>query len=224
MLAAAKRLRELGALVGHAAWAARYEVTGFDIEGACLGIVGYGSIGRRVARLSRGLGMEVIAYDPALEPFADQHVELVPLEELLERADVISIHCGLTEETRGLVDRRLLARVKPGAILVNVARGQIVESEDALADALACGQLSAVALDVFPSEPPEPGHRLYADPRVICTPHAVGLTTRWNEQVFHSLARDVQSVLAGELPANVLNPEALTGSLAGRDRAPRSIR
>ena len=221
MLAAAKRLRELGAVVERAAWASRYEVAGLDIEGACLGIVGYGSIGRRVGRLCRGLGMEVIAYDPALEPFAEPQVELVALEELLERADVISLHCGLTDDTRGLVDRRLLARVKPGAVLVNVARGEIVESEDALADALARGHLSAVALDVFPSEPPTPGHRLYADPRVICTPHAVGLTSRWNEQVFHSLARDVQTVLAGGLPANVLNPEALTGSV---DRPPRSIR
>jgi D-3-phosphoglycerate dehydrogenase / 2-oxoglutarate reductase len=74
---------------------------------------------------------------------------------------------------------------------------------------------------VFPTEPPTPGHRLYADPRVICTPHAVGLTARWNEQVFHALARDVQIVLDGGLPANVLNPEALTGSV---DRLPRSIR
>ena len=213
MLAAAKRLRELGAMVERAAWASRYEVAGLDIEGACLGIVGYGSIGRRVGRLCRGLGMEVIAYDPALEPFAEPQVELVALEELLERADVISLHCGLTDDTRGFVDRRLLARVKAGAVLVNVARGEIVESEDALADALASGHLSAVALDVFPSEPPTPGHRLYADPRVICTPHAVGLTSRWNEQVFHSLARDVQTLLAGGLPANVLNPEALSEDL-----------
>jgi D-3-phosphoglycerate dehydrogenase / 2-oxoglutarate reductase len=182
-------------------------------------VVGYGSIGRRVAHLCRGLGMETIAFDPALEPFSDPQVELVALEELLERADVITLHCGLTEQTRGLVDRRLLARVKPGAILVNAARGQIVESEDALAEALASGQLSAVALDVFPSEPPAPGHRLYADPRVICTPHAVGLTARWNEQVFGSLARDVRGVLDGELPAKLLNPEALTA-----DRTPRSIR
>jgi len=212
-----------GGVVEQGAWAARYEVAGLDIEGACLGILGYGSIGRRVAQLCRGLGMEVIAHDPALEPFTEPRVELVALEELLERADVITLHCELTDRTRGLVDRRLLTRVKPGAILVNVARGQIVESEDALADALATGHLSAVALDVFPSEPPTPGHRLYADPRVICTPHAVGLTASWNEQVFCSLARDVQSVLAGELPANVLNPEALAASPTGPDRAPRSI-
>jgi D-3-phosphoglycerate dehydrogenase / 2-oxoglutarate reductase len=110
-------------------------------------------------------------------------------------------------------DSRFLARVKRGAILVNVARGQIVESEDALADALEGGRLSAVALDVFPSEPPDPSHRLYANARTICTPHSVGLTARWNEQVFHALARDVQQLLAGGTPANLLNPEALTGAL-----------
>ena len=156
-------------------------------------MVGYGSIGRRVARLCRGLGMETIAYDPALDPLADPDVELVPLEELLERADVITLHCGLTDQTRGLVDRRLLARVKPGAILVNVARGQIVESEDVLADALARGPAVGGRARRLPERAAEPGHRLYGDPRVICTPHSVGLTPRWNEQVFDSLAPDVRA-------------------------------
>jgi D-3-phosphoglycerate dehydrogenase len=211
MLAAAKRLRELAAVVHDAAWASRYEVTGLDLDGACLGIVGFGSIGRHVARLCRGFGMRVIAHDPGITGYTPLDAQLVGLDELLARSDVISLHCELTARTRGLIDGALLARVKPGAILVNVARGEIVESEDALAEALASGRLSAVALDVFPTEPPDPAHRLYADPRVICTPHAVGLTARWNEQVFHSLARGVESVLAGGLPGNVLNPEALAG-------------
>jgi D-3-phosphoglycerate dehydrogenase / 2-oxoglutarate reductase len=209
MLAAAKRLRELGAMVHDAAWASRYDVAGLDVEGACIGIVGFGAIGRHVARLCRGLGMKVVAHDPAIHAAPGSDVELVPLDELLRQADVISLHCELTETTRGLIDRRLLSHVKPGAILVNVARGQIVESEDALADALLSGRLSAIALDVFPTEPPEPRHRLYADPRVICTPHSVGLTRRWNEEVFHCLARGVASVLAGGHPTNLLNPEAL---------------
>lgn len=221
VLAAAKRLRELGGLVQDARWSSRYDAPGLDIDGACLGIVGFGSIGRHVARLCAGLGMEVVACDPALDPLAEAHAEIVPLAELLERADVISLHCALTDSTRGLVDSRLLARVKPGAILVNVARGQIVESEDVLADALAGGLLSAVALDVFPREPPDLSHRLYSDPRTICTPHTIGLTSRWNEQVFQSLARDVQALLAGRRPANLLNPLALTVSRPVRDRVPR---
>ena len=183
---------------------------GLDLEGACAGVVGLGAIGRRVAALCRALGMVVIAHDPAASssPF-----ELVSLEELVARADVITLHCALTGRTRGLIDRALLARAKPGAVLVNVARGSIVESEDVLADALASGRLSAVALDVHPSEPPRVGHRLYNDPRVICTPHTVGLTRRWNEEVFTALAAGVTAVLAGGRPPNLLNPEAL--------RAPR---
>jgi phosphoglycerate dehydrogenase-like enzyme len=211
IFAAAKHLRELAAVVHDAAWPSRYEFAGLDLDGACLGIVGFGSIGRRVARLCRALGMRVIAHDPALAGYAQVEAELVTLDELVARADVISLHCELTEATRGLFDRALLARVKPGAVLVNVARGEVVESEEALVEALASGRLSAVALDVFPSEPPDPGHPLYADPRVICTPHTVGLTARWNEQVFHSLARGVDSVLSGGLPGNVLNLEALAG-------------
>jgi D-3-phosphoglycerate dehydrogenase len=133
----------------------------------------------------------------------------VSLPALLARSDVITLHCALTDATRGLVDGALLSRVKPGAVLVNVARGEIVENEDVLAEALASGRLSAVALDVFPTEPPETRHPLYDDPRVICTPHAIGLTRRWNEEVFRALATGVSSVLAGERPPNLLNPEAM---------------
>jgi D-3-phosphoglycerate dehydrogenase / 2-oxoglutarate reductase len=172
-------------------------------------VIGLGAIGQRVAGLCSALGMEVIAYDPAAGATPASGIELVSLAGLVARADVISLHCALTDGTRGLVDRALLSRVKPGAILVNAARGEVVESADVLADALVSGRLSAVALDVFPTEPPDLRHRLYTDPRVICTPHSVGLTRRWNEEVFGSLARGVQSVLAGELPANVLNPQAI---------------
>jgi D-3-phosphoglycerate dehydrogenase / 2-oxoglutarate reductase len=210
MLAATKRLGELGRVVDEGRWESRYQVSGMDIEGSCLGVVGFGSIGRKVAGLCRKLGMDAIAHDPGLDRSGDPAVPLVTLAELVARSDVVSLHCGLSEETRGLVNRELLARFKPGAVLVNVARGQIVESEDVLADALEAGILSAVALDVFPSEPPDLAHRLYSDPRVICTPHVVGLTRRWNEEVFGALAEGVAGVLAGETPDNVLNPEALT--------------
>ncbi|HEX6651811.1 MAG TPA: NAD(P)-dependent oxidoreductase [Thermoleophilaceae bacterium] len=209
MLAAAKRLRALGEIVT-ADWDARYDVMGLDLCGACAGVVGLGAIGQRVASLCRALGMVVIAHDPAASSSA---FELVPLDELLARADIVSLHCALTERTEGMVDREFLGRMKPGSIFVNAARGGIVESEDALADALAAGRLSAVALDVHPAEPPRVNHRLYSDPRVICTPHTVGLTRRWNEEVFTTLAAGVTTVLGGGRPANLLNPEAL--------RAPR---
>ena len=205
MLAAAKRLGELGAIVA-TDWDARYSVMGLDLEGACAGVVGLGAIGRRVATMCQALGMTVIAHDPAASasPF-----ELVGLHELFARADVVTLHCALTDETRGLIDRELLSHAKAGAVFVNAARGPVVESEDVLAEALASGRLSAVALDVHPSEPPRASHRLYRDPRVICTPHSVGLTRRWNEEVFTALAAGVTAVLAGDRPPNLLNPEAL---------------
>jgi D-3-phosphoglycerate dehydrogenase len=209
ILAAAKRLGELGAVVDNDAWASRYGVVGLDLEGACLGLIGLGAIGTRVARLCSALGMQVIAHDPAAHGREPDGVELVALGELVARADVISLHCALTTETRGLVDGALLASVKRGVILVNVARGEVIESEDVLADALDDGALSGVALDVFPTEPPRRSHRLYADPRVLCTPHTVGLTARWNRDVFATLAEGVASVLAGRAPPNLLNPEAL---------------
>jgi D-3-phosphoglycerate dehydrogenase / 2-oxoglutarate reductase len=205
MLAAAKRLGELGAIVS-TDWDARYDVMGLDLEGACAGVVGLGAIGRRVASLCEALGMSVVAHDPAT---SSSGFELVSLEGLVETADIITLHCALTDETRGLIDRALLDRVKPGAIFVNAARGALVHSEDVLADALATGRLSAVALDVHPSEPPRTSHRLYGDPRVICTPHTVGLTRRWNEEVFTALAAGVTAVLAGGRPPNLLNPDAL---------------
>jgi D-3-phosphoglycerate dehydrogenase / 2-oxoglutarate reductase len=210
ILAAMKRLRELGDIVHSAAWSARYEVVGLDLEDACAGIVGLGAIGRQVATLCRAVGMRVIAHDPAASNDDTDGIELVPLSELAARADVITLHCALTRETRGLIDSSLLSRVGPGAVLVNVARGEIVESDDVLAEALASGRLSGIALDVYPTEPPQVEHRLYTDPRVICTPHSVGLTGRWNEQVFRSLAKGVQSVLAGKRPPNLLNPESMT--------------
>jgi len=209
ILAAAKRLRELGDIVHSSAWDTRYEVMGLDLEGACVGVVGLGAIGRRVAALCRALGMVAIAHDPAVTPDSAGPVELVSLGDLMARADVITLHCALNDRTRGLFDAELLAQAKPGAVFVNAARGAVVQDEDVLADALANGRLSAVALDVHPSEPPAIGHRLYTDPRVICTPHAVGLTRRWNEQVFRCLAEGVTQVLAGRRPPNLLNPEAL---------------
>jgi len=105
---------------------------------------------------------------------------------------------------------------------VGRAGGAMVESEDVLAEALSSGRLSAVALDVHPSEPPRVAHRLYRDPRVISTPHSVGLTQRWNEDVFNCLADGVTRVLAGDHPPNLLNPEAL--AMAGARRLPGRAR
>lgn len=211
ILATAKRLGELGRVVRRGDWNARYDVETTDLRGAVLGVIGFGRIGREVARLGGAFGMQVVAHDPFARAEAGgvEAVELVALDELVRRSHVISLHCALTAGTRGMISRRLLRQAKRGAILVNVARGAIVESEDVLLEALDAGRLAAVGLDVFRDEPPDAGHPLLRHPRVVCTPHSVGLTARWNEHVFGTLAGSIETVLAGGRPDNLLNPEVL---------------
>ncbi len=220
MLAAAKQLGQLGALVREGRWAERYRFAGLDLLGATLGIVGLGSIGREVARLAGALGMHILAHDPAPQTGLEQElpdVQLLQLPQLMARSDVVSLHCGLNDSTRGMIDAALLAQAKPGAILVNVARGGVIESEQVLMDALDRGQLSAIALDVFWSEPPSPDSPLLHDPRVICSPHSIGLTRIWNERVFTTLAAGAAAALRGERPDHIANPDVLP-LLAGSAR------
>lgn len=207
ILAAAKRLGEMSAVVRSGTWRARYEVEAADLRGAVLGIVGLGRIGQEVARLGHAFGMQVVAHDPLATPGGPRGIARVSLEELMAHADVVSLHCALTDVTRAMITRERLARAKPGAILVNVARGAVVESEAVLLEALEAGWLSAVGLDVYADEPPDPGHPLLAHPRVVCTPHAVGLSVRWNESVFQTLVEGIEQLLAGTQPRNLLNPQ-----------------
>jgi D-3-phosphoglycerate dehydrogenase / 2-oxoglutarate reductase len=212
MFAAAKRLRALGDLVLDGRWGQRYEFPGLDLCGATLGIVGLGSIGGEVASLAASLGMRLLAYEPAPQPSilaALPQVELVQLSALVQRSDVISLHCELNDATRGIVDDALLAQAKPGAILINASRGGVIKSEEMLLEALRTGHLSAVGLDVFSGEPPDPHSPLLSDPRVIVTPHAIGLTQTWNERVFTTLATDTAAVLNGGTPSYIANPEVL---------------
>lgn len=210
MLAAAKRLGEQAALLRSGAWAERYALVGLDLQGAVLGVVGFGQIGREVAKLASALGMEVVAYDPEEGPRgAASGARFTSLPELAASADVLTLHCPLTDATRGLVDGPLIDTMKDGAILVNVARGEIVDGEQLLLDALERGKLAAVALDVYEHEPPPASSRLLRDPRVVCTPHTVGLTRSWNERVFADLAADTARLLAGQRPLHVVNPQVV---------------
>jgi D-3-phosphoglycerate dehydrogenase len=209
IFATAKRLRELSAMVEGGRWGERYQCDVRDLAGATLGIVGLGRIGCEVARLASAIGMVVIGYDPRLDSPSGSDVRRVDLDELVREADIVSLHCALNDSSRGMIDRKLLGRAKPGAILINAARGGLIASDDVLVEALDRGWLSAVGLDVFASEPPEVGSRLLGDERVICTPHAIGLTRAWNDRVFGSLAEDVRRVLNGGRPQFVANPEIL---------------
>lgn len=153
-------------------------VESMQLNGKTLGLIGLGGIGREVARMARGIGMEVIAWNRS--PRDDAGVPLVALDELLARADVISLHLALTDETRDLLDAKRLARTKPGVILVNTARGALVE-EAALLDALRSGHLRHAGLDVFHAEPLKPDHPLARMENVTLTSHAAFRTLEASE-------------------------------------------
>ena len=197
-----KRFGPLTALVRDGHWAQRGTVPVGDLGGATLGVIGYGRIGQRTAELGAAFGMRILAYDPVSEPPAD--VRCTDLGDLAGRSDVITLHLPLTGQTRHLVDDAFLARVRPGAVLVNCSRGGLIDT-DAVWRALAAGRLSGVGLDVFDPEPPG-RHPLYRHPDVVLTPHLMGLSRRATAATFTAAARGVLDVLAGREPQAVANP------------------
>ncbi len=197
LLAAARRIVEGDAMVrsgGFCGWGPLLLV-GADLAGATLGIVGPGRIGAAVARRARAFGMEVLAYGPVENPEVGPHVDL---DTLLARSDVVSLHCPLTPETRHLLDRERLLAMKPGAILVNTARGPVVD-EDALVEVLGAGHLGAAALDVYEREPAvHPG--LLKLPNVVLAPHLGSATRRTRAAMARMAALDLVAALAGRAP------------------------
>lgn len=171
---------------------------GRETAGKTLGIVGFGGIGRLVARLAQGLGMKVLATDPAIaadEPvWRESGVAFRGLDDLLAEADAVSLHVPLTHDTRYLITAGRLARMKRGAVLVNTARGGVVD-EPALGDALRSGHLGGAALDVFESEPLPAGSPLAGAPNLILTPHVAGVTRESNARVSAMVAEKVAAFL-----------------------------
>jgi D-3-phosphoglycerate dehydrogenase / 2-oxoglutarate reductase len=204
MLALAKRLTLLDRLVRDERWAERDRVDIRDVEGSTLGIVGLGRIGRRLAAKAKALGMDVVGVDPYAEAV---NVELVDLPVLFERSHFVSLHVPLTDETRGMVDAPLLARLPEGAILVNLARGALIRSLDDVLTALEAGRLGGVGLDVFAEEPPDLSHPLFREERVLVSPHALGMSRGAKAAIARAAAEGVIAVLTGDRPAAVANPE-----------------
>lgn len=167
-----------------------------------LGLLGVGRIGARVARIATTLDMTVVAHDP----FAtSSDVELAPtLEELLSRADVLSLHAPLTPDTQGVIDKRALSAMRPGAILINTSRGGLVD-QDALVEALAEGHLAGAGLDVFQEEPLPAGHPLTLDERVVLTPHAAYYSDVGAADARRRPIQGIAAVLTGRRPANQVN-------------------
>lgn len=197
-------------------WAARYELITRDLEGAVLGIVGFGNIGRTLASLALPLGLKVVASDPFVAAPAARAagVTLLPLEEMLPQADVVSLHATLTPETEGLIDAAALELLKPDAALINLGRGGLIDGLDILHQALESGRLRAAALDTFEPEPPDLGHPIFRHPRCICSPHVLGLTPGAMQRIYESMAADMAAVLAGKRPRQCVNPETLAGLAA----------
>ena len=197
LLAAARRIPEMDAAVRRGEWP-RGQST--DLRGKTCGIVGLGAIGREFARLAAGIGMRVVGWTPHRRAVAG--VEVVELDELYRTSDVVSIHVRLSDETRGLVGAPQLALMKPEAILVNTARGGIVD-EAALRDALASGRLRAAALDVFASEPLAANHAWACLPNVVLTPHCAGISPAVIEAGLRMAVENVWAFLEGR-PHNLV--------------------
>jgi D-3-phosphoglycerate dehydrogenase len=188
--------------------------SGTELWNRTLGLVGLGNIGRIVADRARGLGMQVIAADPYTSPevAAKLDVELVSLEELFERADAVTVHVPKTKETTGLLGKEAFARMKDGVLIVNAARGGIVD-EAALYEALESGRVRGAGLDVFEKEPPPADHPLVQHERVICTPHLGASTQQAQKNVSIAVAEQVRDFLLNGAIRNAVNVPSVSPEL-----------
>jgi glycerate dehydrogenase len=200
LLTLTQRLREYDALVRSGAWqrGERFCLLDYPIRelaGRKLGIVGFGTLGRGVAHAARAFGMEVLV---ANRPGGERVPGRLDLDELLPQVDVLSLHCPLTPATEGLIDRARLGRMKPDAVLVNTARGALVDGA-ALADALRAGRLGGAAIDVLPQEPPVDGHPLLAGDiaNLIVTPHIAWAAREARQRCIDGMAANVEDFRRG---------------------------
>jgi phosphoglycerate dehydrogenase-like enzyme len=195
----ARRITEINNKAKEGWWG---RLAGMELRGKTLGIVGTGRIGREVAARATPFGMRLVAYDlyPNTDWAAGAGIEYLPLPELLEQADVVTLHAPSTAETRHLLNRETLGRLKRGAYVVNTARGELID-EEALLAALHSGQVGGAALDVFASEPPTPAERpLIEHPQVIATAHCAGAAVEAQRRAAQIALEEVLRVVAGERP------------------------
>jgi D-3-phosphoglycerate dehydrogenase len=209
MLAMARSVPQSNASIHAGRWE-KSGAAGTELRGKTLGLVGLGRVGTEVARRARGLEMKVVAHDPYVTPAAarEVEVELVTLDELLKRADVISLHTSLSSATEKMFGAVAFAKMKRGARLVNCARGELID-EAALAEALKSGQLASAAVDTFAEEPPK-NSPLIGLANLIATPHIAGSTAEAQEEVGTAVAQQVRDYLADGLIRNAVNMPALS--------------
>lgn len=218
MLALMRHIPQAGAAVREGRWADRATFVGQELRGKTVGLVGFGNIGSRVGEiLARGFGVRVLACDPHVLPETVRAAgaEPVDLQTLLEEADVLSLHAAHTEETYHLLSHDAFARMKPGVFLVNTARGELID-EAALVAALESGRVAGAALDVVEGEPLGSDHPLLRFPNVLVAPHIAAYTRETLRRMGEKMVADVERVLQGEIPDEVVNPEVIPHARALR--------
>ncbi|MGB8199351.1 MAG: phosphoglycerate dehydrogenase, partial [Pseudonocardiaceae bacterium] len=217
LLAVARRIPAADASLRRGRWE-RSSFGGVELAGKTVGVVGLGKIGQLVAQRLAAFGTTLIAYDPYVSPAraAQLGIELVELDELLSRADAISIHLPKTAETLGLIGAEQLAKTKPGVLIVNAARGGLVD-EQALADAVRRGQVGGAGIDVFATEPCT-ASPLFELPQVVLTPHLGASTTEAQDRAGTDVAHSVLRALRGEFVADAVN--VISGGVVGEEVRP----
>ncbi len=207
LLASAHRIVEKDRITRAGEWKRKLDYMGYQVTGKTLGVIGLGNIGRDFLHLVAPFEMNVLAYDPyiSLERAAESGARKVELDELLAQSDFVVILCNLTPETLHLIDAGRLAQMKSTGILINVARGPIVD-EPALYDALASGTIRAAATDVFETEPPDPDNPLFALENIIVAPHALGWTDESAMGMGSSVIESILAVREGRVPTALANP------------------
>lgn len=215
LLAVRRRIVESHQRLRHDSGFTREHLMGHQIRGNTIGLIGLGQIGSRAARIAQGFGLRVLAHDPYLSPESIRALGAEPVsrDDLLAQSDIVSLHCPLSAETRGMMDAAAFARMKPGSVFITTARGG-VHDEAALYDALQAGHLAGAGLDVWKQEPPGNDAPLLQLPNVVGTYHTAGVTHEARRNVARSAAEQLLGMLAGKRPANLVNPQAWPDALA----------
>jgi len=217
LLACAKRILPLD----DGLRAGRWEKPGFsgrEIAGETMGLMGMGSIAQATGRIARGLGLNLIGYDPFAPDAAFEDLGVTrcaTFEDLLAQSNILSLHCPLTDQTRQIINGPALARMPEGAYVINTARGGLID-EAALLDAIQSGHLAGAGLDTFAVEPPAADHPFFAEPRIVITPHIGGVTRQANARVGVEAVRGIIQVLEGQpvAPERIINRNLLQAAQA----------
>jgi D-3-phosphoglycerate dehydrogenase / 2-oxoglutarate reductase len=208
ILSVAHRIAESDRLLRRDRGFSREDLTGREIAGKTIGLVGIGNIGRRVAALAHAFGMQVLAVDPLLssDEIRLRGAEPAEFDEILERSDFVSLHCPRDDTTRGMIDAAAFARMKPGAVFINTARGGI-HDETGLLQAIRSGRVAGAGLDVWDREPPPLDHPLLACDTVVATYHTAGVTHEARRNMASISADQIVRLLHGDRPPRLVNPE-----------------